>query len=183
MVEIVKHHGAALELLTPVHADSRGYFGESWKSSWNSVGLDFTVAQTNICWTEHRHTLRGMHAQYGSASVAKLVRVIKGEILDVFVDAREGSIAYGDWTGVHLHQPGQAVYVPRGFYHGYVTLTDDVLVTYHQDNVYDSALECGLSFADNADIWREHGLDPQTFTVSDKDLRQPFWLDCRKFTL
>lgn len=183
MVEIVKHHGAALELRTPVWRDNRGYFSESWKSSWQIAGLDFTVAQTNICWTERQHTLRGMHAQYGSANVAKLVRVIKGEILDVFVDARQGSITYGDWTGVRLQQPGQAVYVPRGYYHGYITLTDDVLVTYHQDNVYDPDLECGLNFAENLEFWQQQGLDPEIFQVSDKDIHQPFWMDCRKFTV
>lgn len=181
MVEIVKHHGAALELSTPVWRDDRGYFSESWKSSWQVPGLDFTVAQTNICWTERQYTLRGMHAQHGSASVAKMVRVIKGEILDVFVDAREHSKGFGNWTGVKLSNPGQAVYVPRGFYHGYVTLTDDVLVTYHQDNVYDAGLECGLSFAENLDFWREQEQDPELFIVSLKDMQQPFWLDCHKF--
>jgi len=165
---------------TPVHLDHRGYFAESWNNSWD-LGLDLQVRQTNVCWTEKQFTVRGLHSQHGTAQVAKLVRVIRGAILDVFVDARQDSPDYGRWEAVMLDRLDQAMYVPQGYYHGYVTLTDDVLVTYHQDAVFDGTQECGLNFAENSTIWREHGLDPDRFIVSEKDLHQPSWLDCHKF--
>lgn len=165
---------------TPVHLDNRGYFAESWNNAWD-LGIDLQVRQTNVCWTEQQYTLRGLHAQFGTAQVAKLVRVIRGAILDVFVDARADSPDFGRWDAVVLDRLDQAMYVPAGYYHGYVTLTDDVLVTYHQDASFDGKQECGLNFASNTDIWLQHQLNAAAFKVSDKDRLQPMWADCYKF--
>ena len=166
---------------TPVHEDARGYFAESWNTGWD-LGLSLDIKQTNICWTEHAQTLRGLHAQHGAGSVAKLVRVIRGEILDVYVDARRDSPDFGVWRACTLSQVGQAIYVPRGFYHGYVTLTADVLVTYHQDAVYDAQYECGLNYLNaSPSFWSSLNIDPVQLRVSDKDRLQPRWSEAVKF--
>ena len=178
---MVKNLDDVVTLTTPVHTDNRGYFAESWNKSWQQ-GIDLTVAQTNVCWSEHRNTLRGLHAQYGGADVAKLVRVIHGEILDVYVDARLDSETYGEWRATKLANLGQAIYIPRGFYHGYVTLTDNVLVTYHQDSVHNSKLECGLNFQEAGELfWQCWNIDTTKLLVSDKDRAQPGWDKAVKF--
>ena len=163
---MVKNLTQAQVINTAVHRDSRGYFAESWNNNWK-LDIDLTVKQTNICWTEHRNTLRGFHAQHGTAEVAKLVRVIKGEILDVFVDARRDSQDYGVFRGVKLSSVDSAVYIPRGFYHGYVTLTDDVLVTYHQDAVYDGTQECGVNYLEAGNLfWESWLINPADLVVA-----------------
>jgi len=178
---MVKNLTQAQVINTAVHSDSRGYFAESWNNNWK-LDIDLTVKQTNICWTEHRNTLRGFHAQHGTAEVAKLVRVIKGEILDVFVDARRDSQDYGVFRGVKLSSVDSAVYIPRGFYHGYVTLTDDVLVTYHQDAVYDGTQECGVNYLEAGNLfWESWLINPADLVVSDKDRAQPAWQYAVKF--
>ena len=168
-------------LTTPVHSDDRGYFAESWNTTWG-LGIDMDIKQTNICWTERRMTLRGLHAQFGSSQVAKLVRVIKGEILDVYVDARQDSPDYGQWKAAKLNHVGSAIYIPRGFYHGYVTLTDDVLVTYHQDAVHDKNRECGLNFKEAGRLfWESWLINIDELHISEKDRNQPHWNNAVKF--
>lgn len=184
MVSIVTSRGAAHLLDTPVFSDKRGFFTENWNDNWKKeLNLDFDVKQTNACWTEKANTLRGMHAQYGYGSMAKLVRCIRGQILDVVIDAREGSATYGGWSAFHLRGPEQSVFVPRGYYHGYVTLTDDVVVLYNQDNTHSSALECGLNFNSNPDFWAEQGINTKNLIISDRDLLQPDWDEAIKFPL
>ena len=168
---MVKNLTQAQVINTAVHSDSRGYFAESWNNNWK-LDIDLTVKQTNICWTEHRNTLRGFHAQHGTAEVAKLVRVIKGEILDVFVDARRDSQDYGVFRGVKLSSVDSAVYIPRGFYHGYVTLTD----------VYDGTQECGVNYLEAGNLfWESWLINPADLVVSDKDRAQPAWQYAVKF--
>lgn len=172
----------AQEISTPVHKDARGYFAESWNTSWN---LDFKldVKQTNVCWTEKKNTVRGLHAQYGDARVAKFVRVIKGSIVDVCVDARKDSPNFGQWSFFHLSTLEDAVFVPAGYYHGYITLTDDVLVTYHQDAVFDGSKECGLSILNTPGIQmlQTLGIEYDQLIMNEKDRNQPFWANAVKF--
>lgn len=166
-------------------ADHRGWFSESWSNKWQTeTGIVLPFVQSNTVWTEEAFTVRGLHAQGGSGAVAKMLQVIKGEIIDVFVDAREQSATFGKWEAVHLKETeSQLIYVPRGFYHGYVTLTDDVIVHYQQDNFFDGANEHGLRFDDQTilidyDRW---GIDINQVTVSDKDRNQKSWADATKF--
>lgn len=176
-------HGDALLLNTPVFSDHRGYFTENWNDTWQAeLGIKFRVKQTNACWTEKANTVRGMHAQYGKGAMAKLVRCVKGSIIDVVVDARKKSPTFGQWTAFQLDGPEHSVFVPRGYYHGYVTLTDDVIVLYNQDNVHVPGLECGLSYGSNMDFWRSLNLVPETFIRSERDVLQPEWGAARKFS-
>jgi dTDP-4-dehydrorhamnose 3,5-epimerase len=174
----------ALLINSAVHGDDRGYFAESWNSNWKLVlPVDFQVAQTNVSWCKEKYTIRGFHAQFGSKCMAKLIRVLRGEIVDIFVDARSTSPDFGKVHYVHLTDNSQAVYVPRGFYHGYVAMTDDTLMTYHQDNNFHDESECGLNFGDKIfdTVWSDLNIDLDNVIVSNKDQNQPFWADANKF--
>lgn len=166
-------------------ADNRGWFSECWSEKWQEeTGIILPFVQSNVVWTEKAFTVRGLHAQGGTGAVAKMLQVIKGEVLDVFVDARQESETFGQWEAVHLTegQP-QLIYVPRGFYHGYVTLTDNVIVHYQQDNFFDGANEHGLAFKDptvhiDYDRW---GINLNDITISEKDKAQKSWAEATKF--
>lgn len=172
----------AQEISTPVHQDARGYFAESWNSQWN-LDFDLDVRQTNVCWTDKKYTIRGLHAQYGEAQVAKFVRVIQGHVIDICVDARKDSPNFGQWSFFELKSLNDAVYVPRGYYHGYITLTDNVLVTYHQDAVFDGSRECGLTILETPglQLLQKLGIDRTILIMNEKDRTQPFWLNAVKF--
>jgi dTDP-4-dehydrorhamnose 3,5-epimerase len=169
----------------PRFKDNRGWFSESWSNKWQQeTGIILPFVQSNTVWTEKAFTVRGLHAQGGTGAVAKMLQVIKGEIIDVFVDARSESPTFGKWEAVHLKegQP-QLIYVPRGFYHGYATLTDDVIVHYQQDNYFDGASEHGLRFDDQTVLidWDRWGIDINNVIVSDKDRAQKSWANATKF--
>lgn len=132
--------------------DSRGWFMESYRAdlvdSWNE-GRAFI--QDNHVYTAARGTLRGMHFQRDPHAQAKLVRVLRGAIYDVIVDLRPGSPTRGRWIGVELTaDSGQNLLAPRGFAHGYLTLTDDCEVFYKVDAPYAPSAEDGLCWNDPA---------------------------------
>lgn len=162
--------------------DSRGWFSETWSDNWlPDLGIPKTFVQQNTVWTERKNTIRGLHAQQQPAEVAKFIRVIKGRILDVFVDARSESPTFGQWFSYELDESiPQILYVPRGFYHGYMTLTDDVIVHYQQDEFFTPDAEVGLRWNDptlNID-WKLDGAIP---IVSLKDDTQKTWAEAAKF--
>lgn len=167
------------------HKDNRGWFSECWSNKWQEeTGIILPFVQSNLVWTEKAFTIRGLHAQGGQGAVAKMLQVVKGEIVDIFVDARKESETFGQYEAVHLKETeSQLIYVPRGFYHGYVTLTDDVVVHYQQDNFFDGANEHGLRF-DDPTIYIDYsrwGIDMDKVTVSDKDRNQKSWAEATKF--
>ncbi|MDD4921061.1 MAG: dTDP-4-dehydrorhamnose 3,5-epimerase [Bacteroidales bacterium] len=134
-----------------VYNDQRGYFMEAWKQAEfeKNIGkVDFI--QDN----ESKSTygvLRGLHAQAGEASQAKLVRVIAGEVLDIVVDARKSSPTFGAWLAVELSAENKKqLYVPRGFYHGFLVLSPEAIFCYKVDNTYQPQTEVSLNYADPA---------------------------------
>lgn len=162
--------------------DTRGWFSETWSDKWlPEMGIPKPFVQQNTVWTENKNTIRGLHAQTAPAEVAKFIRVIKGRILDVFVDARQDSPTFGQWFSYELDDSiPQILYIPRGFYHGYMTLTDDVIVHYQQDEFFTPECEVGLRWNDptvNID-WKLDGAVP---TVSMKDDAQKSWEEAVKF--
>jgi dTDP-4-dehydrorhamnose 3,5-epimerase len=163
-------------------ADNRGWFSETWSTKWaNELGFTKPFIQSNIVWTENKNTIRGLHAQSVPAEVAKFIQVIKGSILDVFVDARYDSETFGKWYSYELKDSiPQVLYIPRGFYHGYMSLTDDVIVQYQQDEYFTPDNEHGLLWndAELAIDWRLDGAVP---IVSEKDSAQKPWAIVRKF--
>ncbi|MCL2670811.1 MAG: dTDP-4-dehydrorhamnose 3,5-epimerase [Clostridiales bacterium] len=164
-------------LLEPArHGDSRGWFCETYsKAKLAECGITCDFVQDNESFTAQRGTLRGLHFQNIPAAQAKLVRVLRGEVYDVAVDLRRGSPRFGKWVRVHLSaENGRQLFVPRGFGHGFVTLTDAVLFSYKVDSTYAPALDRGIRFNDPLfDI--DWGVAEPI--LSEKDKNAPFFAD------
>jgi dTDP-4-dehydrorhamnose 3,5-epimerase len=130
--------------------DSRGYFMQTYNKELFAVhGLQQDWVQENQSLSTRLHTLRGLHFQSPPFTQAKLVRVVQGEILDVFVDLRKSSLTYGHWDSVRLSEENcKTVYIPHGFAHGFCTLTEDVIVQYKVDNTYAPEFDMGIRWND-----------------------------------
>lgn len=153
-----------------VFGDHRGYFMETWSSN-KYESLNFVPAQDNESFTAKKGTLRGLHFQQDPMAQAKIVRVTRGAVMDVAVDIRKGSPTYLQWVGVELSEENKRqFYIPRGFAHGFVTLTDDVVFCYKVDNLYSKECDRSIRF-DDPSIGVNWGIsDP---ILSDKDLNAP----------
>ncbi len=166
-----------VKVLEPdVFGDHRGWFMETWsQKKLEDLGLHFTFVQDNQSYTAKKGTLRGIHFQNGEWSQAKLVRVVAGAVLDVAVDLRKGSPTYLQWVGVELSADNKRqLLIPRGFGHGFVTLTDDVEFVYKVDNDYNKESDRSIRF-DDPQIGVNWGVvDP---ILSDKDKSAPFLKD------
>ena len=115
------------------------------------VGLSFAFLQDNHSYSAQKGTLRGLHFQKGPFSQAKLVRCTHGAILDVAVDIRHGSPYFGKWTAVELSAENkQQILIPRGFAHGFLTLTDDVEILYKADQYYSPEADRSIAWNDPA---------------------------------
>jgi len=166
-----------VKILTPRRfGDARGYFSETWSAArMREAGLDFAFIQDNESLSATQGTLRGLHYQAPPFAQAKLVRVGQGAILDVAVDARRGSPTFGRWVAETLSaENGAQLLVPRGFLHGFVTLTPDTLVIYKVDNVYDAASDGSVAW-DDADLGVDWGVAEPV--ISDKDRKAPAFRD------
>lgn len=138
-------------LITPKrHGDARGWFSETWsRKALAEAGVLADFVQDNQAFNARRGTLRGLHFQQAPHPQAKLVRVLKGAIFDVAVDLREGSTSFGRWVGAELTAAGgEQLFVPRGFAHGYCTLSDDTELFYKVDGLYAPQTEGGLAWND-----------------------------------
>ncbi len=153
-----------------VFGDHRGYFFESFnqKVFAQKAGLDIHFVQDNQS-LSNRGVLRGLHFQKGEHAQAKLVRVIKGRVLDVAVDLRKDSETYGKYVALELSEQNQKqLFVPRGFAHGFSVLEDHTIFSYKCDNYYNKESEGGIIYNDpdlNID-WRLHESEIQ---LSEKD--------------
>lgn len=118
--------------------DERGFFARTWcRSEFEAHGLNPNLVQCNISFNEKEGTLRGMHYQAAPRAEAKLVRCTAGAIYDVIVDLRPDSGTFKRWTGVELNSENRhMLYIPEGFAHGFLTLTDDVEVFYQMSEYY-----------------------------------------------
>lgn len=159
----------------PVFTDARGYFFESFNEQrFNAqTGLSVHFVQDNQSFSSYG-VLRGLHFQQGEHAQAKLVRVLKGEVLDVAVDLRQGSSTYGKVETVLLSEENKLqFFIPRGFAHGFVVLSEQAEFFYKCDNYYNKASEGGLHYADpGLDIdWK---VPAEKLLVSDKDAILPF---------
>jgi dTDP-4-dehydrorhamnose 3,5-epimerase len=134
------------------YEDNRGFFACTWSlDEFESRGLVSRVVQTNLSYNRTKGTLRGMHFQHAPYAETKLVRCVRGAILDVIIDLRPESPSYKRWIGVELTAENRrSVYVPEGFAHGFQTLVDDVEVMYQVSQVYTPGAEGGLRYNDPA---------------------------------
>jgi dTDP-4-dehydrorhamnose 3,5-epimerase len=162
-----------------VHGDHRGYFCETYSTAaMAEIGIDNVFVQDNQSFTAQKGTLRGIHFQNNPMPQAKLVRVIRGAVLDVAVDLRKGSPTYKQWVGVELSAENKRMlFIPRGFGHGFVTLTDDVEFCYKTDNLYSRECDRGIRF-DDAEIGVEWGVSEPILSDKDKNSPQLADSDC-----
>jgi len=133
-----------------VFGDCRGYFMETWSTkNFSDIDLNYDFVQDNQSFTAQKGTLRGIHFQNAPMAQAKLVRVTKGAVLDVAVDLRKGSLTYCEWVAVELSADNKRMLmIPRGFGHGFKTLTDNVEFCYKVDNLYSKDCDRGIRFDD-----------------------------------
>ena len=161
-----------------IHRDSRGYFFEAFnrRDFKNLTGLDVDFIQDNQSSSSYG-VLRGLHFQKGSAAQAKLIRVLRGRVLDVCVDLRAGSPTLGQWEAFELSESNLLqLFLPRGFAHGFCVLSESADFLYKCDNYYDPSSE-GTMDALDPDLGIDWRLDPQCLIRSDKDLRAPKFKD------
>ena len=154
--------------------DNRGYFFESFnKKTFNEhTGLDIDFVQDNQSQSK-KGVLRGLHFQIGNYEQAKLVRVIKGSVLDVCVDLRENSETYLKHFSVVLSEDNKKqLFIPRGFAHGFVVLEDETIFSYKCDNYYHKESERGIIYYDT-DLNIDWMLNEQELIVSEKDQALP----------
>ena len=156
-----------------VFNDARGYFMEAWKQS----GFDNFVGPVRFIQDNESKSsygvLRGLHYQKGDSSQAKLVRVIKGKVLDVAVDIRKSSSTFGQHVMVELSEENKRqLFIPRGFAHGFLVLSNEAIFTYKVDNAYAPHQEAGIRWND-PDLAIEWPIDPKEVVTSDKDLNAP----------
>ncbi|MGJ8548442.1 dTDP-4-dehydrorhamnose 3,5-epimerase [Winogradskyella wichelsiae] len=163
-----------------IFKDKRGYFIESFnQKTFNSLlGLDVNFVQDNES-KSSKGVLRGLHYQLGEYAQAKLVRVVKGAVLDVAVDVREGSKTFGQHVAVELTEENKTqLFVPRGFAHGFIVLEDETIFSYKCDNYYHKASEAGLIYNDE-DLNIDWQLPSTDFILSDKDIVLPKLKDAK----
>ena len=154
-----------------VFEDARGYFFESFNKNTfeEKTGLSGNFVQDNQSFSSYG-VIRGLHAQGGEFAQAKLVRVLKGEVLDVAVDARPESPTYGKHISVKLSAENNLqLYVPRGFLHGFSVLSETAEFFYKCDNFYNKASELGVIYND-VDLAIDWMIPAENEAVSEKDL-------------
>ncbi|WP_308991766.1 dTDP-4-dehydrorhamnose 3,5-epimerase [Mariniflexile litorale] len=157
-----------------VFEDSRGYFFESFNQKIfnNLIGKNVNFIQDNESFSS-KGVLRGLHYQRGEFAQAKLVRVVKGAVLDVAVDIRKGSLSYGQHVSIELSEKNKKqLFVPRGVAHGFIVLSDSAIFSYKCDNFYNKESEGGIIYNDK-DLNIDWKLDEKEFVVSEKDLQLP----------
>ena len=164
-----------------VFNDARGYFFEAWKQEeFNAHIGQVNFIQDNES-KSSRGVLRGLHYQKGELSQAKLVRVIKGRVLDVAVDIRKSSPTFGQHVMVELSEDNKRqFFIPRGFAHGFLVLSEEAIFTYKVDNVYAPQAEAGIRWNDPA-LNIDWPIDHREVLTSEKDLKQPLLSEAECF--
>lgn len=163
-----------LWLIEPVaFGDERGYFMEVYRAADFARHIEeFSIVQENQSRSRYG-VLRGLHLQQGAHAQAKLVRCVEGCVLDVAVDLRKGSPTYGQHLCFELSDSNhREVYIPRGFAHGFLTLSEHATLQYKVDNAYHPESECSIRY-DDPDLaidWAQGGIPAVAFVLSAKDL-------------
>ena len=160
-----------------VFGDKRGYFMETYAAAkFAALGINTVFVQDNQSFSSQKGILRGIHFQNAPYAQAKLVRVTRGAVMDVAVDLRKGSPTYMQWEAVELSEENKRMlYIPRGFGHGFRTLTDNVEFCYKVDNPYNKECDRGIRFDDPAIgvAWGEVARE----LLSEKDIHAPLLQD------
>lgn len=165
-----------VKLITPtIHKDARGYFFESFNDKeFREKVIDTTFVQDNESYSS-KGTLRGLHWQCPPYAQSKLVRVVQGIAYDVAVDIRLGSPTFGKFAGAELSEYNHnQLFIPRGFAHGFIALTSDVIFQYKCDNLYNKESEAAIRWDSVGIDWEKH-YTGKFFLImlSDKDKENP----------
>ena len=176
-MNIIKTKLDGVYIIEPkVFGDHRGWFTETYsKDKFKELGIDIDFIQDNHSFSAQKGTLRGLHFQLYPKAQTKFVRCTKGKILDVAIDLRKGSPTYKKWIAVELTEDNKnQLFIPKGFAHGFLTLTDDVEVQYKVDEYY--APECDRSIRfDDPEIGVDWGTENPI--LSEKDVNAPLLKD------
>ncbi|MFA4870269.1 MAG: dTDP-4-dehydrorhamnose 3,5-epimerase [Pedobacter sp.] len=159
-----------------VFEDNRGYFYESFNSATfeRLTGMSGAFVQDNQSYSSYG-VIRALHAQSGDHAQAKLVRVLQGEVLDVAVDIRPGSVTYGQHVAVRLSAENRLqLYIPRGFLHGFAVLSETAEFFYKCDNFYNKDAEQGFHLA-SPDLNIDWLIDEDKKVIAERDLSLPFF--------
>ena len=181
-MEYIETEIAGVFIIEPrVFSDARGYFMEAWKEEeFNQHIGRVKFIQDNESKSSYG-VLRGLHYQKGEWSQAELVRVIKGRVLDVAVDIRKSSPTFGKHVMVELSEDNKRqFFIPRGFAHGFLVLSEEAIFTYKVDNPYMPAEEAGIRWND-PELAIEWPIDPAAVQTSEKDLKQPLLKEAQVF--
>ena len=178
-MDVIKTDIEGLVIIKPrLFEDERGYFFESFSQK------EFTEKVCNTVFVQDNESmssfgvLRGLHFQKGSYAQSKLVRVVKGAVLDVAVDIRKGSPTFGKYVAVELTEENHLqFFVPRGFAHGFAVLSKEVLFQYKCDNLYNKASEGSIAWDDET-LGIDWKLPTKDIILSDKDKENPLLKDC-----
>lgn len=169
-MEVIKTEIPDVMIIKPqVFEDDRGYFFESYnKEKFLQNGIDQNFVQDNES-KSGKNVLRGLHFQKPPFAQGKLVRVMKGSVLDVAVDIRKNSPTYGKWTSVVLTENNKWMYwVPPGFAHGFATLDDNTVFFYKCTNVYNKASEGSIRW-DDPDLGIDWNIENPILSAKDQD--------------
>ncbi|MBQ7395891.1 MAG: dTDP-4-dehydrorhamnose 3,5-epimerase [Lentisphaeria bacterium] len=181
-MQIIDTAISEVKIIVPkVFGDARGYFFESWNAEkYSAAGIDCNWVQDNESKSKFG-VLRGLHYQAAPYTQAKLVRVIEGAVLDVAVDIRKGSPTFGRHVAVKLSSENKyQLFVPRGFAHGFVVLSDSVTFAYKCDNAYMPSHERGIAFNDPA-LGIDWLVNLSEYILSPKDTANPLLADAELF--
>lgn len=161
--------------------DTRGFFTETYSDrDFKEAGINFDFIQDNQSLSSQAGVLRGLHFQRGKAAQTKLIRVVTGAVLDLIVDVRKGSPTYKKWEGYIISASNhRQLLVPKGFAHGFVTLTDNVNFLYKCDNYYDAEADGGFSFK-TPELGIQWPIDFDQAITSEKDAAQPTFTEFEK---
>lgn len=161
-----------------VFADSRGYFFESFnQNTFADAGIESVFVQDNES-KSNKGVVRGLHYQHAPFAQAKLVRVVKGKVLDVVLDIRKGSPTFGKVYSIELSAENKLqLYIPRGFAHGFSVLEDETIFQYKCDNFYSKESEGGIRYNDHS-LSIDWKIGEAEAVVSDKDKVLPLFKDC-----
>ena len=164
---------------TCLHVDERGEFQETFRLNEleNNLGENFFFCQENQSKSK-RNVLRGLHFQKEPYSQAKLIRVLEGKIIDVVVDLRKNSPTFGEHFKIELSSKNNLqLFIPKGFAHGYLTLSETAKIIYKVDNYFNKPFESGLKYNDKF-LNIDWGLDSDII-ISTKDNNQPLFKDIK----
>lgn len=162
---------------TDVYGDHRGWFSETYtKNIFVDKGIDVDFVQDNQSYSAKKGTLRGIHFQTSPMAQNKMVRCTRGAVIDTAVDLRKGSETYKQWFSIELSAENKKqLFIPKGFGHAYLTITDDAEVQYKVDEYYSKEHDRSIAFND-PDLDINWGIENPI--LSDKDLNAPFFREC-----